>query len=85
MGYHNVIPSYIEVSLQDKYARDKDSAACIQIAFDTRKIDFGEAFMYDVFGNAAMEDMITRRELNFASYLQKAKKLTNIMISNTKN
>ena len=80
-GYHKVIPAYIETTLQEKYSRDPETSAIIKIIYDTRAIDFGEAFMYDVYGNGPFGDMIIRNELNFASHFAKGKKLANILLN----
>ena len=69
-GYNNLIPAYIETTLQDKYSRDERSVKCIQIAVDTRTIDMGEAFMFDLFGDAAMQNLMYKADLALASHLQ---------------
>ena len=53
-----------------KYSRDAESVKSIRIAFDTRTIDMGEAFMYTLFGNDATFALIKANELNTASWLE---------------
>ena len=69
-GYNYVVPAFIESSLMQKYSRDAESVKSIRIAFDTRTIDMGEAFMYTLFGNDATFALIKANELNTASWLE---------------
>lgn len=46
-GYHDIIPVYKEIALKTKTARDDESAAMLDIVFDTIYFDFGTNIMYD--------------------------------------
>lgn len=47
MTYRDVVPVYKEVALKTKTARDDDSAAMLDIIFDSIYFDFGTNIMYD--------------------------------------
>lgn len=69
-GYNYLLPAFIESSLMQKYSRDAESVKSIRIAFDTRTVDMGEAFMYTLFGNDATFALIKAKQLNTASWLE---------------
>lgn len=68
-GYKHLVPAYVETTLQDKYARDSESVKCLQIVFDTRTVDMGEAFLYDYLSNGKFQKLLTSGE-GIASHLQ---------------
>ena len=47
------------------------AAKYIQLAFDTRHIDLGEALIFDVFGDQAIYDLLKKQPLGISSYLEK--------------
>lgn len=73
-SYQDVIPAYIQTTLKGKASRDEMAAKYIQLAFDTRHIDLGEALIFDVFGDQSMFDMLKKQPLGIASYLEKKQK-----------
>ena len=73
-SYQDVIPAYIQTTLKGKASRDEMAAKYIQLAFDTRHIDLGEALIFDVFGDQYMFDMLKTQPLGIASYLEKKQK-----------
>ena len=73
-SYRDVIPAYIQTTLKGKASRDEMAAKYIQLAFDTRHIDLGEALIFDVFGDQSMFDMLKKQPLGIASYLEKKQK-----------
>ena len=75
-AYHNVIPAYLETSLQEKYSRDQDSVEFIQIAFDSRRIDIAEVLIFDIFGDQAIYDNIMRKaDFRWVTYLESKQKV----------
>ena len=46
-GWRDVVPVYKEVALKTKTTRDEDSAAMLDIIFDTIYFDFGTNILYD--------------------------------------
>ena len=73
-SYQDVIPAYIQTTLKGKASRDEMAAKYIQLAFDTRHIDLGEALIFDVFGDQYMFDMLKTQPLGIAYYLEKKQK-----------
>lgn len=70
-AYRKVIPAYIQTTLKGKASRDLMAAKYIQLAFDTRHIDLGEALIFDVFGDQAIYDLLKKQPLGISSYLEK--------------
>ena len=73
-GYNIVLPAYINETVPSKMTRDDNSMKCVDIVFDTRKVDIGETFLFDYFGDAPIYQMMTKKELNVASYMEKIRK-----------
>ncbi len=69
-AYCEVIPAYIETTLKGKVARDEMSTKYIQLAFDTRHIDLGEALIFDVFGDGYMFEHLQKNPLQITSYFE---------------
>ena len=81
-GYNHMLPAYLETSLQEKYSRDSDSVQCIQICFDTRRIDLAEVFMFDVFGDQFIYDkLMNTASLGVTSYLDSQSKIIDKAVS----
>jgi len=75
IGHYDLLPVYVETVLKEKASRDADSMKCIQICFDNRTLDFGEAFLFDHFGDQTIFDQVMRRnEFNTASFFTKRQK-----------
>jgi hypothetical protein len=57
-GYSSdtIVPALIDVSLKSKFARDEESEKMLEIAFATKKYDWGERFrwggIYDAYAEA---------------------------------
>ncbi len=48
-AYKNLIPAYVESSMQNRTARSEKSAEAIRIIYDTRVIDLGKLYLLDFF------------------------------------
>lgn len=73
-GYNNVMPAYIDSTLQDKIARDPQSKEMIQFIFDRRTIDLGETLLFDQFGDSAISGLLDMDANIISSWLQKMSK-----------
>ncbi len=73
-AYNEVYPAYFETSLQQKFARDEDTAEVIKLILETQVYNIAEAFMFDVFGNENMRKIIAAPSPDFASFLVKNEK-----------
>lgn len=80
-GYNNVIPEYIETSLQEKYTRDPQSAESIQLCFDSRTVDYAEIIMFEQFGDASIHDIITSSSMTMTTYLAKMGKIVDAKLA----
>ena len=77
-AYYDLVPVYVETTLKEKASRDENSMKSIQMCFDTRTLDFGEAFMFDYFGDEAIyRNIMSKSQFNMASYLEKKSKAAN--------
>ena len=75
VGYYDLLPVYIDTVLKEKASRDENSKRSIQICFDTRTLDMGEAFMFDYFGDQPIYDnVMNKNDMNLSSYLEKNRK-----------
>jgi len=74
VAYYDLLPVYVDTVLKDKASRDENSKRAIQICFDTRTVDFGEAFLFDYFGDVAMYDLMTAKSFTPASHFEKKNK-----------
>jgi len=75
-AYHNLVPAYIETSLQEKYSRDQDSVEFIQLAFDGRRVDIAELLLFDVFGDQYIYDNVMQKaDFGWTSYLESKQKV----------
>ncbi len=75
VGYYDLLPVYIDTVLKEKASRDEDSKRSIQICFDTRTLDMGEAFLFDYFGDQPIYDKVMKNNnMNLSSYLEKNRK-----------
>lgn len=69
-GLEYITPAYYEVTLQNKLVTDNDAVAMMDILFDTRSYDFGEAYSsFDTYGYA-MSKYLDAKE-GFASFSEK--------------
>jgi len=73
-AYNEVHPAYFETSLQEKFARDEDTVAVIQLILETQTYNIAEAFMSDVFGDENMRKVIAAPSPDFTSFLAKNEK-----------
>jgi len=73
-AYANLIPAYIESSLQEKYARVPEAVECIQICFDGRSIELAEMFVFDVFGDSPCWYIMQEADFNVVSWLETSRK-----------
>jgi hypothetical protein len=75
VGYYDLLPVYIDTVLKEKASRDENSKRSIQICFDTRTLDMGEAFLFDYFGDGPIYDNVMKKnDMNLSSYLEKNRK-----------
>lgn len=83
VGYYDLLPVYIDTVLKEKASRDEDSKRSIQICFDTRTLDMGEAFMFDYFGDGPIYDNVMKKnDMNLSSYLEKNRKRIEKLLEN---
>ena len=90
VGYHDMIPVYLDTVLKAKLSRDELSRECIQICFDGRTLEFAEAYLADSFMDERMFDLMLGGPGTFASTLKKngkinVKTLEKLVKSLTKN
>jgi hypothetical protein len=69
-AYRDVIPAYIESSLQKKFSLDRETSDFIRIIFDGRRIDVAEVLMFKEFGDQAVYDVMIRSDFGWVSYLE---------------
>ena len=69
-GYKIVTPAYYDVALKTKFTRDEESAEMIDLVLAGRTFDFG--YMYDGWNGMAfyLQNMLTAKNTNFASYFK---------------
>jgi len=73
-GYRHLLPAYLEDILKGRLARDPRSSANIQLIYETRTIELGEAYLFGRFGDSSMASMVLKE--NVASFLARIKELT---------
>ena len=71
-GYRTIIPTYYEISLKTKHARDDESADMLDFIRDGGVYDFGYLNM-DLTGDLAIPGaiLVTRRNLNFPTLYER--------------
>ena len=74
VGYHDMVPVFLETVLKDKLSRDERSKECIQLAFDTRMIDLGESLLYDKIMGTDVYKRLTKSADQAVSMLEKSRK-----------
>jgi len=74
-GYKNLIPAYIESSMQNRTARNQDSADAIRIIYDSRVIDLGKAYLSDYFNVQWYETLFAGNSV--VTKLESQKKMIN--------
>jgi len=76
-AYRNVIPAYIETSLQEKYSRYPEAAKNIQLCFETRTLELAEMFVFDIFGDAPLWYKMQDQNVSLSSWLKQYEKSAN--------
>ncbi len=69
-AYRDVIPAYIESSLQKKFSLDRETSEFIRIIFDGRRIDMAEILMFSEFGDQAVYNLMIRNDFGWSSYME---------------
>ncbi len=75
-GYKNLIPAYVETTLQKKYADNQETSALIQMCVKNRTIFLAEAFMFDLWGDVAVHAYVTGTNASPASFIAKQESKT---------
>jgi len=73
-AYRNLIPAYIETSLQEKYSRYPEAAANIQLCFETRTLELAEMFVFDIFGDRPIWYKVKDDSVSISSWLKSYQK-----------
>lgn len=83
-GYNNIVPTYYEIALKDKYTRDEASAEMLDIVSATSWFDFTDAYYTDLGGISSFistyalgetEGMVSRFEANRNAFQANLEKL----------
>ncbi len=74
-NHHSVLPAYYDVALTEKFARDEQSVAMLDIIMDTRQYDFSILYSSQTSRLAHLfRDMIAAKDTNAASKMAKIEK-----------
>ncbi|MCI8389050.1 MAG: hypothetical protein HFE63_11385 [Clostridiales bacterium] len=84
-SYINVIPSYKEIVLKTKSARDDESAAMIDIIIDSISFEFGLNAWQDVVANPLVVGTFAAGNPNIASTLASMENSVNAEINRLKD
>jgi hypothetical protein len=69
-SYKNLLPIYYDTIITTKFTRDEESAAMLDIIYNSRVFDF--AYVYDNWNLAfAFSNMLDAKNANFASFYEK--------------
>ena len=80
-AHTDLLPAYINDTLQVKLVRDEESAEMIRIALDTRTISLAEAYMFSLWGNYNLySNYICGTNSSPASYIDSVKAQTEAKI-----
>jgi hypothetical protein len=72
-SYVNLVPIYYDTIITTKFTRDEESAAMLDIIYNSRVFDF--AYVYDNWNLAfAFSNMLDAKNANFASFYEKKEK-----------
>ncbi|MHB1153341.1 MAG: hypothetical protein ACYC00_13620 [Eubacteriales bacterium] len=73
-SYKNLVPIYYDTIITNKFTRDEESGAMLDIIYNSRVFDF--AYVYDNWNLAfAFSNMLDAKTENFASYYEKKEKV----------
>lgn len=74
-AHANVIPSYFEVCLKTKYARDDESSAMFDLIMNTRVYDLGDTFWCEQIRDNFISRLFQNGDTNIASAIAENKEL----------
>lgn len=70
-SYHDVLPSYYDICLKNKYTRDEQSAAMLDLIFNSRVIDIGDSTLCNVIRDNFLYQMVKNDSRDLASAIAK--------------
>ncbi len=73
-SYHSVIPAYYDVALKTKNARDEESAAMLDLIFDSRVIDIGDSTLCDIIRDNFIYQMFEKENIELVSRVERQEK-----------
>lgn len=74
---NTVVPTYYNVALQKKYARDEDSSEMLDLIFTHRVIDMGDSTMCGTLRDGILKQMFEQNNPNIASKASSYSKMVN--------
>lgn len=70
-SYQDVLPSYYDICLKNKYTRDEESAAMLDLIFTSRVIDIGDSTLCDVIRDNFLYTMMKTDKRDLVSTVAK--------------
>ena len=84
LAYNDSVPAYYETVLKNKVTRDDDSAAMLDLIFNTRTLDLGDTYWYAKI-RAPFTEMLDNGGNEIASKSREVKEVADSLIEETVN